>query len=406
MARYARQRGYIGLGAQAAKGTGVVPTTFLRYQGTPSMTPEIAFERYQEGGDSQYPGFTHKRMWRPDGNFDAFLRPDSGAMLLAHLLGKEITTGTDTDPVVSTTLTEGEPAGETNLVVASVDGFSVDDVIQIGTAAGGAAECRVIESINAGTNTLVVTNGLKNSYGAATEVAKKQAPYSHILMPGDYGDMTWLSIERSIADQIVERMIDCRIASVQLVGEAGLPLRVTVNYLGITSQKLAAAQTPTYETEMPFVFHQGSYTEDAVDRSGSFRSFNLTIQNVFDEDDQANQLTRADIPLIRRDITGSWVYRMENGDPYESAYYDGASGDPLTGMYEGSLELVQSYGSGTGVRSITVNIPKVVHTVRAIELSADSEAAQEYACEGHAEKDASEEFVTVTIQNGVSAEYV
>ncbi|MFA7175071.1 MAG: hypothetical protein WC340_16985, partial [Kiritimatiellia bacterium] len=122
MARFARNNGYLGIGKQSLKGTSVVPSHYLRYQGAPTISPAKDFERYQEGGDSQFPGFTHLKRWKPDGKFDLFVRPNSGALLFALLMGEEVTTGTASDPAVTTTVSGTEAVGQTVITVTDESG--------------------------------------------------------------------------------------------------------------------------------------------------------------------------------------------------------------------------------------------------------------------------------------------
>ena len=60
MSRYARQRGYIGIGKQDSKGTGVAPSKFAPWSGSPTMTPVNNYTQYKMGGDGQYPGTVMK----------------------------------------------------------------------------------------------------------------------------------------------------------------------------------------------------------------------------------------------------------------------------------------------------------------------------------------------------------
>ncbi|MFA7175206.1 MAG: hypothetical protein WC340_17670, partial [Kiritimatiellia bacterium] len=337
--------------------------------------------------------------------------------------------GTPSDPPVATTIAGDEAAGQLIISVAAAAGLVGGDLLQLGTTPTKDTECRTIDSIDGNDITLtaatkfahatgtpvvkcsaqakhdlVITTATKFAHNASA-VAKVTAPFTHTLTPADYASMPWASLERSIAAEIVERIIDVRIQSIELTGESGLPLKATVNYLAITSEKQASAQSATYETEMPFLFYGGTYTEDGSDVSALFRKFSLKLDNVYDADDQTDGYLRSDIPLIRRDVTGSWVYRMAAGTPYTAAHYDG-SDDPNSSMSTGSLTIVQTYGTGTSARTITITIPRIVHTVKTVELDAGNNAAQEFMCEGHAEKLAGSEFYTVAIQNGVPSEYV
>ena len=332
MSRFARNKGYLGVAIQATKGTALAPSKFIKYNGGTTMTPEITFEQYNEGGDSQYPGVTLKERHNPNGDFELLARPAITGLLFAGLLGKDTTTG-------------------------------------------------------------------------------EAAPYTHTIIPEDPADMPWLTIERSIAGKIIERVKDARITEMQISGEAGKPITISATYQGLTSGLEAAEQeTITYESNMPFIFWQGTYTADSVNVSSDITEFEITITNVFDEDEQHSEIVRGDMTLIRREISASFSYKANDTNPadYEDVYYgeDALENSiPLQSMYAGSIDIDLEYGATTGVKGLKITVPKIIHTQKSIELDAGSDESNAFECEGHAEK-GGEEFVTVVVKNEDSTSYI
>lgn len=89
-----RKLGYIGLGKQTAKGTGVAPSKFVRFQGDTTFTPAMAFTQHWEGGMGLDPGVALKESQRYDVSFTVFARPDTAGFLFAWALGVDQVTGT------------------------------------------------------------------------------------------------------------------------------------------------------------------------------------------------------------------------------------------------------------------------------------------------------------------------
>lgn len=85
--------GYVGIGKQAAKGTAVAPTKFLRLSSAESIvqSQEVIEDRTLSG--DQELDIIHKIGHNPDGSFQNFARPDLGAFLLAMILGADTISG-------------------------------------------------------------------------------------------------------------------------------------------------------------------------------------------------------------------------------------------------------------------------------------------------------------------------
>jgi len=403
--RFPKHAGYLGIGLQAAMGTGVAPTHFVKWSGAPTITPGQDFTRYNEGGDSQYPGMVVKHLHRSDGNFDCFARPNVAAMLVGLLLGKQVSKGTPDGDGADTTLEAIASVGATMLDVVSTAGFEVGDIIEIG--AEGSEEVREITDITgAEDHEITINNPLAREHAIGAAVEGVALPITHKFTPAEVGSMPWASLERSIAGELVSRFVDVRIQQINISGEAGQPITMTVNYLGVTEEGQASPQTAVYEVNEPFIFWQGTYTVDGEDESANVTNFNIQLINVFDEVDQASEVFRSHIPLIRREIEVSWGMKFEDESRYVDTYLGGGT-EPGEGVAKstGALIIDLSYGIGTDVRGLEIEIPAIWHTAAPVELDAGSTDSQAYACEGFARKDPAQELVEVTIKNAEAEKY-
>ena len=398
--RYNRNAGYIGIAVQEEMGVGVAPTHYIKYSGATSQTPTQDYTRYVEGGDGQYSGFTVKHLHKPDGNFEAFARPDIAGIILGLLLGKQVSTGTATAGT-DTTLSAAAARGDTTISVTSATGYVAGDFIQIGVA--GSTEVREIDSILIDDITLTAPLGMAHDSGDAVE--EVIAPVTHTLTPSEQHLLPWATLERSIAGVLVNRFTDVRIQSVNITGEAGQPITMAVNYRGIDEEKQVAAGTAVYESNDPFIFYQGTYTVDAADVSAMVTNFNMNIVNTLDEADQTDEQVRAHIPLVRRDVEISWTQKFKDGDLYADTYLGGLT-TPAGSIAEGgTFSMALAYGSGTSERGLTIAVPNVYMTRAEVELDAGSGESQQYSCEGHAFKGVGAELLTVTVKNGEGALY-
>lgn len=97
----AQKLGYIGLAKQAAKGTAVAPSKFIKWTGETGISPSIVYTQHWEGGMGLDPGVALKESQKYDMNFNCFARPDIAGFLFAMLLGVDTISGLE-DPYTHT----------------------------------------------------------------------------------------------------------------------------------------------------------------------------------------------------------------------------------------------------------------------------------------------------------------
>lgn len=230
-------------------------------------------------------------------------------------------------------------------------------------------------------------------------------PYTHTITRGARTAQPWVTVERSVAGVLIDRIIDGRIKSVVLSGVPGQPIKLAVTFLGITSAKQGSAASPSYETETPFFFWDGTYTIDTA-QTAKVTRFQIEMLNRFAENEFTSDLVRSDLPLLDMDIKASWGMKFEEIDPFAKTYFGSAAGAaPSKTMPDGSLTIAQEYGTGAAQRKLQIAIPLLKSTAAKVELAADDENSQEYACEGEAVKGTGN-FVTATVINNKATAYV
>lgn len=241
------------------------------------------------------------------------------------------------------------------------------------------------------------------AFWAGTDTVTGVGPYTHTLALND--TLPWASIERSLNAVLIDRKVDCRIKSVKVEGEAGKPLMVTVEYLGISEDASVSAATASYETDSPWVFYQGTYTKDGSGVSAYVTRFALTLVNVFDENYFSNAVTRQDIPLVGRTAELEAEIVMEDSAAIYKDTYLGGGTAAGKAMDTGSFAISLTYGSGAAARTLSLTVNSLYYTEAPLEL-ADNEEVHKYAIKAQGRKASGSDFLTASVINGTSAAYV
>jgi len=411
MARYARNLFYVGFAQQSAKGTGVAPVYFPKYfDGDINLNPSIEYTHYTPAL-SQFPELGLLEKIKPPANFTILATPQVSAALLAYAMGKEQIKGTQPGTPVSTTLSSAANAGDTVISVTDETGFSAGDLVQIVSQSDtfeDTGEIREVESV--GTGQLTLKTALSYSHASGAVVEKVIKPISHKLLFADRASMPWFTTEASIGynsaqtNPLIARLIDCRIATVTLSIEPGMPLKLAVAMHAINVEKQASETAESFENNNPFVAFHGTYTLDSG-ATTKIPSFELTITNVLDEDDFTNKQYREDIPVLRREASLSFVSKFDDGTRFFDTYMNAAHDALAQALKSGNFNVDFDYGNGESNRGLVIDIPNLDH-VQAEVNPGTGDGTLEYACEAVVRKIEGSEFLTITVDDDNHLKYV
>lgn len=165
--------GYLGIGKQSAKGTGVAPTKFVPWIEEAPMSGEIDLYEQREGGYGQDLALALKVKQRHDGTFRLLARPSIAPNLLAWLLGADSVAGI-ADPYTHTITFADDPpwlsierqiGSGTNLIERITDARLSRIVVR-----GTEGEPVILEAFYAGLSAALQT-------AAATPAYEAGAPY-------------------------------------------------------------------------------------------------------------------------------------------------------------------------------------------------------------------------------------
>lgn len=391
MSRSALQ-GYLGIGRQAAKGTAVPPTNFVKLTGKPSTAPVINLNSNQEGPGRDLSLVT-KQSQTFDGSFGFLARPRTAGLILANALGVSRLTGAAKAGGANTTLSAPTIAGATEITVASAANIAVDKIVQVDVnAAATVAEVRKVTGING--STVTVSPALEFAHAGGVAVAEVEAPYTHVLTPTADYDLPWLTIETAIAD-LIQRIQDCRLDGVTFSGKAGAALELAVDYVGLTAAAQEAETAQTYEPDNPFMFHAGTFTIDTVGAT-NISDFSLGLKNGIGRDDFTVDVVRADAPVGKRDLEASFTLEPDDATRAKALYF-GAADLPGKEPVTGSLVLDFGYGVGTAARGLKVEVPSLFYVAEPLEHD-PAGGRLTTAVRAIATKAAGSELMTVTIK--------
>jgi hypothetical protein len=177
----------------------------------------------------------------------------------------------------------------------------------------------------------------------------------------------YLTAEQYWADKI-ERVGNVRSSGWSLEGEAGRPLKLTVNLVsGGTpwSPPVASAQTPTRESSQPFFYPGGTY--ELTGASGAkLTKFKLDVKRGLDTDIRTTQLYREDVIGLAFDTSLEGTLKYEDKALYDKVNMSAADSkflDPnALGLATGSFRAYTEFGAGTGLRFFEAGQPVVTFT--------------------------------------------
>jgi len=176
----------------------------------------------------------------------------------------------------------------------------------------------------------------------------------------------WMTIEKSLrmsaaptSTIFVERYYGVKFRSLTLEGEAGQPVKITMDGIGRDVSIHTTARTDTYEANNPFMFFNGNgkyvvgmTTSSFATKSFDVKSFNVKLNFNNDEEVQTDEFTNRDIvqQTLSAEVTVG-LYFTDYWNYVRSKYglTTSSTGAISTSYHEseGALEIDLAYG-GTG----------------------------------------------------------
>jgi len=168
------------------------------------------------------------------------------------------------------------------------------------------------------TDTITPKTALKYAHTSGDVVEQVTAPFFHQSLYETRADMPWFSTEVSAGydseqtDPIIARLVDCRMATLEMKCQSGMPFILSAALQAIDIEKQESEAAESYESNDPFQFYHGTYTVD-LGATTMITNFALSLANRLDTDDFTNSITPADIPVLGRDGKVSFVLKLDDG---------------------------------------------------------------------------------------------
>jgi hypothetical protein len=303
---------------------------------------------------------------------------------------KQVSKGTAIVPTVFARLN----AAESTEIVQEVAEFNTlnsnqltDFILKTGTAPQGTFSCFARP---------VIAGYLLAYVLGADAVTGASSPYQHVLTRADA--IPYITVERKLIS--AERIKDCKINQLVISGEAGQPVILTASYLG-KDAAIESAATPTYETNVPYMFFNGAYTFGGGATS-LISSFVITIsRNLIAS--KTTEITQYELDETKFNVECALRLKVEADTMYLANLY-GASTATVPALDDDALTIDLTYGATAGLKELKFEIPalKIISSKKALDPNPNVLYLDVIA---RAVKSASE-IITVTCKNELADDMV
>ncbi len=221
--------------------------------------------------------------------------------------------------------------------------------------------------------------------------------YTHTIIKANV--IPWLSIERQLDS--VERFIGCKIDQIVITGNTGQPVLINVNWLGCNSEIQGSAASASYQTDEPFIFHDGAYTLDSGVIT-TISAFVLTLSNnlkkILTTTFKPNDLLEGEF-----DVEITFTLKFEPSETLYAKVLFGSSTTLVDTLADGDITIDLNYGTGTALRRIKFEVSALKHldiekhldpVTKAVYLNVRSKAVK-----------SASEIITVTGVNTISTDW-
>lgn len=185
-------------------------------------------------------------------------------------------------------------------------------------------------------------------------------PWTHTATPANA--LPYLTIWRSVGGVIFEKYTDCKINTLTLDGQAGAPLQVTLNVMGITSTFLASEVVANPDTLAPYLYMHGAGALKIDTVAYPIHALNMQVNNNLNPF-QADGFGLDNIDEQGREITGSYSIRFSGATAlpldYRAFFYGNDAGTAqTTGFSTHALDFKFTHSIANRDMDVTIPVAK------------------------------------------------
>lgn len=191
--------------------------------------------------------------------------------------------------------------------------------------------------------------------------------FTHVITPSNA--LPYVTVWRDLADTLYEQYRDCKVGSLAIKAEAGMPLMATAGIQGLQATRLTVAP----DTALPVALQSGAvynYNNATVTLGGGatalVRSFDLTIENNISRQ-QTDDIVPYDVVEGTREVSLSFDLIFETLDQYNNFHYGAIAGTTISSTVFTTSALF-SFDLGTN-NSVAFSLPSIAYTEFPIEPS-------------------------------------
>ena len=221
--------------------------------------------------------------------------------------------------------------------------------------------------------------------------------YTHTIIQANV--LPWLSFERQLDS--IERFIGCKIDQAVITGNTGQTVKMSINYLACNAKIKGSAATPTYQTDKPFMFHNGIYTLDSGAIT-TISAFTITINNNLKQEFTTSYLPDT-LMEGEFDIEVNMTLKFEASETLYAKVLFGSATALVDTLADGDFTVNLTYGSGTAERRLQFAIPALKHLD--IEKHLDPVTKAVYLTLRSKPVKSASEIITVTGVNTISTDW-
>lgn len=224
-------------------------------------------------------------------------------------------------------------------------------------------------------------------------------PYTHTITRDE---RQYLTVERKLYDSLVQRISDCKINTVTLSANAGQPITMNINGVGVSTALRTTELTPSYSTDAPFLFYHGAGRfKYATTADENVRSFSVTFSMIEQAEQIDDEFQLADFPDMGFGVDCTFQIYFNGSDRWkEINYYNTTS--QSENLKTAALELDLQYTDSGNTRQLKITIPELLFKpINSVRLSPSVDTYIEDVA-GVALKQSTTELVTVTCKNSLS----
>lgn len=235
------------------------------------------------------------------------------------------------------------------------------------------------------------------AYGLGSDTVTAGTVYTHTIIKANI--IPWISIERQLDN--IERFIGCKINQIVVTGNSAQPVMLDINFLACDSEIQASAASASYQTDEPFMFHDGTYTLDSGAIT-TIAAFVITINNNL-ESIQTTSFKPNTLLEGRFDVEVTMRLKFEASDTLYPKVLFGSSTTLVDTLASGDFTVDLNYGSGAGLRRLKFEIPALKHL--AITKHLDPATKAVYLDLRSKPAKSASEIITVTGVNTISTDW-